>query len=330
MKNLKNFNNLNIDKTKSVKQQSIISETHRSDGTLATRLIKTEEGTFLFQYDKNGNVSFSEKLTERYSLKPADITYNNGTVATITRYNIITGTKTINQYDETGHVITSIELNNDDIVNFSPSGRILSIVKHIRKYANIKTQEIEELQFNESGRITSSVHKVKMTELLNPGTDKWLITETKQYHNNGTIASVITYKQKTNRRGDILSSNHTDEAASYVSSITTFNETGNITTAVQLGEFDEVSFNNNKVACIVRRQPDGKHDIISQTTYYSNGQICTITQYQDNKVISTITYDENGSPITSAQEGNERYQNIFLQTQKSIKNVQQKGYAHVK
>ncbi len=205
-------------------KSTIISETHRPDGTLATRIVKIDDlNTVLFQYDKNGN-------------------------------------------------------------------------------------------------IVSSVHKVKISDMFSSGAEKWMTTESKQYHPNGVMSSLITYKQKTVRvptTDDTINTvigNHGDEAASYISSITQYNDAGKLQIAAQLNEFDEISFHGDKVACITKRQPDGAHDIMSQTTYHPNGQICTITQYQNNKVVSSITYDENGKPVSGTQQGTDDYQNIFAQT----------------
>lgn len=294
--------------------QNVISETYRDDGTLATRLIKQGLGLYLFQYDRDGQVTFCQELNSSY-FKPTDITYNNGCVASITHHDCFGEHRTVTQYNEFGQVTTSIDLNKDDIINFSASGYIRSIVKHVHESHFGRVNEIEELQFNDTGNIVSSSHKVKMVH-FGPGQEKWLTTEAKQYYPDGKLSSHITYKQKTKRTGNIFSDTEEDEAASYISSITQYSNTGEVQICAQLGEYDEINFNDNKVACITRRaqKSNGSLEIQSQTTYYASGNICTVTTYQNGKVISSVTYDENGKPQSSAQEGTENYQDIFANT----------------
>lgn len=306
------------------KNSNIISETRRPDGSLATQIIQIRYETYLIQYDTKGQVVFKEKM-EKDIFTASDITYHDGCVASITRHDTLYRKKTVTQYDSNGHVVTSMDLNESDIVNFSPSGYIRSIVKHIHEYGGTygRVNEIEELQFNDSGYIVSSTHKVKMSYITGSGAEKWMTTEAKQYYPNGRISSHITYKQKTKREGSFISENQEDEAASYISSITQYSENGKIQISVQLGEYDEVSFNNDKVACITRRikKRDGGLDISSQTTYYPSGNICSIITYKDGKVVSSITYDENGKPLSSAQEGNANYQNIFANSKEQKKTI---------
>lgn len=297
-------------------QNNIISETFRQDGTLATRLIKDGYKLRLFQYDRDGQVVFCQDLDNR-SFNPTDITYNDGCVASITRHDILSDGRTVSQYDALGHVITSVELNKDDIVNFSPAGYIKSIVKHIHRYpSGGPVVEIEEMQFNDNGYIVSSTHKVKMTRFFESGEEKWMTVDAKQYYPDGKLLTHITYKQKTAHTGGISSNNQEDEAASYISSITQYSETGKVQITAQLGEYDEISFNGEKVACITKRvkKSDGTLDIMSQTTYYTSGNICTVTNFKDGKVISSVTYDETGKPQSSTQQGNEQYQDIFANT----------------
>ena len=314
MKNNKNF---------IIKANNIVSETHRSDGTLATRLVKDNDKYLLFQYDKNGQVAFCQEI-RTYSFNPADITYNDGCVASITRRDSW-GKRTITQYDEKGHVTSSIELNSNDIVNFSPSGYVRSVVKNISAYGfiNESPKEIEEITFNDFGYIVSSTHKVKITRYTVPGQEKWMTTEAKQYYPNGNIASHITYKQKTKSSGSFISENQEDEAASYISSIMQYHENGKVQISAQLGEYDEISFNGEKVACITRRMmKNGNLETVSQTTYYPSGNLCTITNYQNGKVVSSVTYDETGKPQSSAQQGSEGYQDIYKDKKKSDRHYQ--------
>lgn len=300
-------------KETAMENNNVISETYRRDGTLATRLIKEGAKLYLFQYDKDGQVTFCQELD--YScFKPTDITYNDGCVASITRHDNFKQTRTVTQYDQTGHVTTSIELNEDDVVNFSPAGYIRSVVKHIRKYGLLTpVTEIEEIQFNDAGYIVSSTHKVKITDYLAAGKEKWLTTEAKQYYPNGKLSTHLTYKQKTKRMGNYFSENQEDEAGSYIASVMQYSESGQLQISAQLDEYDEVSFNGDKVACITRRvkKSNGDLEMQSQTTYYASGNICTVTTYQNGKVVSSITYDENGKPESSTQEGTEQYQDIF-------------------
>ena len=302
--------------------ENIISETRRPDGSLATQILKIGFDKYLIQYDPQGQVVFKEKLDTLY-FNEKDITYHNGCVASITRRDIL-GNRAISQYDENGHIVATINANKNDIVNFEPSGYVRSVIKHLSEYNDFgKTTEIEEITFNDAGRIVSSAHKVKMTDLFGPGRDKWLTTDTKQYYPNGQMASHITYKQKTKRTGRWISENHEDEAASYIASITQYSENGKMQVSAQLGEYDEISFNGDKVACITRRVKKGDSlETMSQTTYYPSGNLCTITNYQDGKVVSSVTYDEQGKPQSSAQQGTENYQDIYKAAQKTKQNTQ--------
>ena len=292
--------------------QKIISETYRSDGTLATQLIEVGPfDVYLFQYDRNGHVIFSQKMDDWLDqlFTKTDITYNDGCVASITRtQRDYPHTKTVTQYDSYGHVTTCMDLNKNDIVNFGPNGYIRSIVKHI---GLLDMEGIEEIQFNDNGYMVSSTLKYP-TKICN---GKWLTAEAKNYHPNGVLASHITYKQKTKESytHELGKFKDEDEAVSYIASIAQYSESGQMQISVQLGEYDEVSFNGNKVACITRRvqKSDGSLETQSQTTYYASGNICTVTNYENGKVISSVTYDETGKPESSTQQGNEDFQDIF-------------------
>lgn len=313
----------NLPETSSInKAENIISETRRPDGSLATQILKIGFDKYLIQYDSQGQAVFKEKLDTLY-FNEKDITYHNGCVASITRRDIW-GNRAISQYDENGHIVATINANKNDIVNFAPSGHVRSVIKHLSEYNGFgKTNEIEEISFNDAGYIVSSAHKVKMTDWFGPGREKWLTTDTKQYYPNGQMASHITYKQKTKRTGQWHSENQEDEAASYIASITQYSENGKMQVSAQLGEYDEISFNGDKVACITRRVKKGDSlETMSQTTYYPSGNLCTITNYQDGKVMSSVTYDEQGKPQSSTQQGTENYQDIYKAAQKTKQNTQ--------
>ena len=145
------------------------------------------------------------------------------------------------------------------------------------------------------------------------------------------MASHITYKQKTKRTGRWTSENQEDEAASYISSITQYSEKGKLQVSAQLGEYDEINFNGDKVACITRRVKKGDSlETMSQTTYYPSGNLCAITTYQDGKVVSSVTYDEQGKPQSSAQQGTENYQDIYQSAQQTRQNTQNiKSFAKI-
>lgn len=312
------------------KTANIISETRRPDGSLATQILRIGFDKYLIQYDSQGQVVFKEQMGELF-FNEKDITYNNGCVASITRRDY-RGNRAISQYDENGHIIATINANKNDIVNFAPSGYVRSVIKHLSEYGDFgKTTEIEEITFNDFGHIVSSAHKVKMTDLFGPGRDKWMTTDTKQYYPNGQMASHITYKQKTKRTGRWTSENQEDEAASYISSITQYSEKGKLQVSAQLGEYDEINFNGDKVACITRRVKKGDSlETMSQTTYYPSGNLCTITTYQDGKVVSSVTYDEQGKPQSSAQQGTENYQDIYQNAQQTRQNTQNiKSFAKI-
>lgn len=313
----------NLPETSSInKAENIISETRRPDGSLATQILKIGFDKYLIQYDSQGQAVFKEKMDD-FFFNEKDITYHNGCVASITRRDF-RGNRAISQYDENGHIVATINANKNDIVNFAPSGHVRSVIKHLSEYNDFgKTTEIEEITFNDAGRIVSSAHKVKMTDWFGPGREKWLTTDTKQYYSNGQMASHITYKQKTKRTGQWHSENQEDEAASYIASITQYSENGKMQVSAQLGEYDEISFNGDKVACITRRVKKGDSlETMSQTTYYPSGNLCTITNYQDGKVVSSVTYDEQGKPQSSTQQGTENYQDIYKAAQKTKQNTQ--------
>ncbi len=313
----------NLHKTSPInKTENIISETRRADGSLATQILKIGFDKYLIQYDSQGQIVFKEKMDELF-FNEKDITYHNGCVASITRRDF-RGNRAISQYDENGRIVATINANKNDIVNFAPSGYVRSVIKHLSEYNDFgKTTEIEEITFNDSGCIVSSAHKVKMTDLFGPGRDKWLTTDTKQYYPNGQMACHITYKQKTKRTGRWTSENQEDEAASYIASITQYSENGKLQVSAQLGEYDEISFNGDKVACITRRVKRGDSlETMSQTTYYPSGNLCTITTFQDGRVVSSVTYDEQGKPQSSAQQGTENYQDIYHTTQQARQNTQ--------
>lgn len=304
------------------KTENIISETHRPDGSLATQILKIGFEKYLIQYDSQGQIVFKEKMGTSF-FDEKDITYYNGCVASITRRDYL-GNRVISQYDENGHVVSAINANRNDIVNFAPSGYVQSVIKHLSEYNSFgKVTEIEEITFNDAGHLVSSSHKVKMTDLFSPSREKWLTTDTKQYYPSGQMVNHITYKQKTKRTGRWISENQEDEAASYISSITQYSEQGKLQVSAQLGEYDEISFNGDKVACITRRVKRGDNlETMSQTTYYPSGNLCTITTYQDGKVVSSVTYDEQGKPQSSTQQGTEGYQDIYQNAQQARQNNQ--------
>ena len=264
----------------------VIHETFDPEGRIATQIVKTDFGAkWLLQYDASGHVTFSQKM-EHFSDK--DITYYNGRIATIKQRNVIT------QYDDKCNITCQITVDKDDIINFN-NGYLQSVTKNTGNM-------IQEIEFGERGRKLSSTQKVRKwvkDQMF------WLTTEAKQYYPNGKIQSVVTYEQKTAwtsnfdiRTGGGFSSNFYDEekAMSYISSITQYDENGKIVISAQLKEYDEVNFNQDKVASIIKRTPNG--DIISQTIYYPNGQISSVIHYANNQVISSVSYDETGKPTT--------------------------------
>lgn len=292
----------------------VISQTFRKDGTLATCLISEGVHLWLFQYDHDGQVTFSQKL-DSLAFEPTDITYHDGCVATVT-HNKILSRRTISQYDAYGHITSSITLEKNDMVNFSETGYIRSVTKFIDR--SLLGAEMEEMQFNDNGYMVSCTHKVKMGILARTGIDKWLTTEAKQYYPDGKLLTHITYAQKTSRSNNLASNAEEDKAASFIASITQYSETGKLQISAQLSEHDEVNFNGEKIACIIKRvqKSDGSLETTSVTTYYASGNICTMTAYKDGKIISSVTYDETGKPQSNAQQGNEEYQDIFKNVNK--------------
>lgn len=292
--------------TKNIKRNIdgyVIHETFDPEGKIATQILQTSFGEkWLLQYDASGHVLFSQKM-DNFSEK--DITYYNGRVATIKQRNVIT------QYDDKCNITCQITVDKDDIINFN-NGYLQSVTKNTGN-------TIQEIEFGEQGRKISSTQKVRKwvkNQMF------WLTTEAKQYYPNGKIQSVVTYEQKTawTSNFDVItgggfSSNLYDEekAMSYISSITQYDEKGKIVINAQLKEYDEINFNGEKVACITRRvkKSDGNLETMSQTTYYPSGNICTITNYKDGKVVSSVTYDETGKPQSCAQQGTEDYQDIY-------------------
>lgn len=301
----------NIKENKTTNKE-VISETHRSDGSLATQIIRIGFDIYLIQYDSKNQAVFKEQFSS-WGFSEKDITYHDGCVATIRKHsNLYPYNTTITQYDPNGHIVSEISVDKDDVVVFSNSGYLKSVTKHLKRFGDVNT--IEEIEFDDNGHKTSSVQKIKQTNLFGPGRDKWLMTEAKQYHSNGKIQSVVTYAQRTKTEhsgSDFWNRTEEDEALVYISSITQYNESGELTISAQLKEYDDVNFNGNKIASITKRTPWG--EILSQTTYYPTGMICSITQYANNKVVSSIIYDENGKPQSSAQQGTENYQDIYKQ-----------------
>ena len=289
------------------------NETFSPDGKLATQIIDSlYSGMWLIQYDSDGHVLFKEQIT---GISDKDITYHNGRVASIKHRNVIT------QYDSNCNIVSQITIDKDDVVTFC-NGYIQSVTQP-------RNNSIQEIVFDDKGRKRSSTQKVKVWVH-----DKafWLTSETKQYHANGKLQSVVTYQQKavwisnfnvTTSGGfsnDLYDEKH---GASYIASIAQYDEEGKVVISAQLKETDEVNFNGDKVACITRRVKKGDSlETVSQTTYYPSGNLCTITNYQDGKVVSSVTYDEQGKPQSSTQQGTENYQDIYKAAQKTKQNTQ--------
>ena len=296
----------------------VISSTFAPDGTVATQLIRPyglcgENSAWLVQYDSDGHIVFKERL---YNMRQDTITYNNGRVASI-RQPVGNNEYIITQYDDKSNIIGQITAQRDDVINFN-NGYVQSLT---RRTGN----SLLEIEFDENGRKRSTAQKVQADQF-------WLTTETKQYHTNGKLQSVITYEQRTEHisgfsvtTGGGFNSVLDDvySGVSYIASIAQYDESGKIVISAQLKETDEVSFNGDKVACITRRVKKGDSlETMSQTTYYPSGNLCTITNYQDGKVVSSVTYDEQGKPQSSTQQGTENYQDIYKAAQKTKQNTQ--------
>lgn len=295
----------------------VISSTFAPDGTVATQLIRPydsrlEDYVWLVQYDSDGHIVFKESF---FKLSQDTITYNNGRVASIRRP-VGNNEYVITQYDDRSNIISQITAQRDDVINFY-NGHVQSLT---RRTGN----SLVEIEFDENGHKRSTAQKVGTCQ---HGKEFWLTTETKQYHTNGKLQSVITYEQRTEytsgfsvTTGGGFSSvlNEVNAGVSYIASIAQYDESGKIVISAQLKETDEVSFNGDKVACITRRVKKGDSlETVSQTTYYPSGNLCTITNYQDGKVVSSVTYDEQGKPQSSAQQGTENYQDIYHTTQQA-------------
>ena len=291
----------------------VIHETFAQDGMIATQIIETGTGCkWLIQYDASGHITFKEPLN---NFKQEDITYNNGRVASIKRR--IGQKDTITQYDDKGNIVCNIALEAGDVVNFN-NGYVQSLTRYTGS-------SLLEIEFDEKGRKRSSAQKVRRDGF-------WLTTETKQYYTNGKLQSLITYEQRTEHTsgfsvttGGGFSSvlNDVNSGVSYIASIAQYDEDGKVVISAQLKETDEVNFNGDKVACITRRVKKGDTlETVSQTTYYQSGNLCTITNYQDGKVLSSVTYDEQGKPQSSAQQGTENYQDIYQAARQTNQNAQ--------
>ncbi|MBQ7289726.1 MAG: DnaJ domain-containing protein [Alphaproteobacteria bacterium] len=319
----------NFAKTSSIKKaENIISETRRpdgwvvhetfdTDGRVATQIIETRTREYwLIQYNSSGHITFKEPLN---NFKQDNITYNNGRIASIRRR--IGQNDIITQYDDKGHIVCDIVLEKGDVVNFN-NGYVQSLTRRIGN-------SLLEIEYGENGQKRSSAQKVRTCQ---NGKEFWLTTETKQYHTNGKLQSVITYEQRTEHTsgfsittGGGFSSvfNEVNSGVSYIASIAQYDEEGKVVISAQLKETDEVNFNGDKVACITRRVKKGDSlETMSQTTYYPSGNLCTITTYQDGRVVSSVTYDEQGKPQSSAQQGTENYQDIYQNAQQTRQNTQ--------
>ena len=266
-----------------------LKETYRSDGTLATRF----DGNKLIQYDRKGQVVSVEQMDPF-----KQVTYRDGEIAAIAE-NRLLGRHTITLYNK-GLVTNSINLNENDQVNFK-DGYLSSIIKHSSDQYG-RDKQITETQYGKNGKISSVIHKAQMDNFLSK--NMWVVTSQSNYHDNGKLASVVTYKQKYHQKLN------TTEAESYPASIEQYDENGKRLISVRLTEKDEVSFNGDKISSITRRNEDGQPQ--STTNYDLNGMVVNILNYdKQGKVISSVDYDKDGRPIKALQEGMENYQDIF-------------------
>lgn len=271
-------------------------KTYREDGSLATVV----DGNRLIQYDKKGSVSFVEEINSN-----TKITYRNGQVAAMEKESV-NGQRNITLYNDKGHITTSIALGKNDQVNFT-EGYLSSVIKH--NESGLDQSEIVETQYGKNGQITSSTHKVRLKTLLGGG--MWITTQHATYHENGKLSSVVTYKQCHKQKNDFKNFSLLDneEADSYCSSITQYDENGKTTVSLRLNENDDVNYNGDRVASVTRRDEHGNP--LSSTLYNEDGSLASITNYgSDGKIVSSINY-ENGRPVSGRQEGTEKYQDIF-------------------
>ena len=280
-----------------------IRQTYRANGTIASSF----DGRRLTQYDENGHVISVQEV--EYGTQVA---YRDGQISAICKSGI-SGKREITLFDDNGRVTTSIKLKKDDQVNFQ-DGYLSSVIKFKNNLLGNNTG-VEEIQYNRNGKISSVIQKTKISGSgLLSDDSLWLLTSQTTYHDNGKLASVISYKQtyKSKRRNNWWPSSSSKEgqAVSYPASIKQYDEAGKLVVSVSLSEKDEVNFNGDKISSITRRNEAGNP--LSTTTYTPNGKIASILNYDDKgKVVSLTKYDENGHPVSTVQPGDERYHDIL-------------------
>lgn len=280
-------------------------ETFRPDGSLASVV----EDRRLIMYDREGNVTHIEEF-DSYN-RPV-VTYRNGVIAAIERPINSLGERRVTLFDDNSRVTTSVDLGKDDIVNFA-DGYLASIIR----YSGFNgRREMTEVQYNTNGRILSETHRVSTGRSY--GEDNMFITTSHTtYHENGRIASVVSYRQRHHRedRRDYRSGEdrHDEKVDSYAYSIEQYDENGRSIISLRPGENDDISFNNGMVSSHTRRDDEGR--AISTTTYNPNGTVANVTHYNgEGLVLVSITYNNDGVPVSSTQIGEQAYQDVFRST----------------
>ena len=157
-----------------------------------------------------------------------------------------------------------------------------------------------EVQYNTNGRILSEIHKVSTGRSYSED-NMFITTSHTTYHENGRVASVVSYRQRHHREDrhdydhDENSSGHgnrhDEEVDSYAYSIEQYDENGRSIISLRPGENDDISFNNGLVAFHTRRNDEGR--AISTTTYNPNGTVANVTHYNgEGLVLNSITYND--------------------------------------
>lgn len=316
-------------------KEIILNETHRPDGSLATRIIRDNEKTYLVQYDRNNTVSFMVPLERGIGgdvFGKENITYKDGQVATIITEDFVKQTRVITQYDDNGNITVSQDLGENDIVNFK-DGYIQSIIKYSGDRLGFDAKERDELHYGENGVLLSSNHQTQVSAgRFSRDLNMWTTTQQTTYYPNGKINTVMTYAQIHNRipsntgqlpgdggehdatvitGRDILNYGH-HETDSYVSSLVQYSEDGKLIMSVKLNEMDEINYySSGRVCSILRKNKEGKPS--SLTSYDQQGNIANEIVYDNGRIVSSTDFVD-GRPVSNTQQGDEEYQNIFAQT----------------